>query len=349
VKTLLPLLLVALPVLALATVLPFGSPTPKTARAMQKAATLFLGGLTPAQVKQASLTFAGDERENFHFVPIARKGLPLSAMTPAQRESALALLKTGLSKQGVDKASTIMALEDVLKEIEKGSGPVRDRDAYFVTIFGTPDAKAAWGWRVEGHHFSVNITVKDGQISSTPMFFGANPAEVRTAHALKGTRALKGEEEAGRALLAALTEAQRAEAIIDPVAPADIFSHEKRTIAPLENKGLAAGRLDKKQTALLRKLLGVYATAMTSEVAKARLAKAEAAGFEKLIFAWAGSTERGQKHYYRVQGPTLLIEYDNTQNEANHIHSVWRDFEGDFGRDLLAEHVSESHSIMMGD
>ncbi|MGC4046013.1 MAG: DUF3500 domain-containing protein [Armatimonas sp.] len=343
-KSFLPLLLVALPVLAFATLAPMGSPTTKTARAMQRAATRFLDGLTPAQKTRATFEFTNDERENFHFVPIERKGLPLSAMTPVQRTVAMDLIKTGLSKDGVDKLTTIMALEDVLKEIEKGTGPTRDREAYFVSIFGTPDAKAPWGWRVEGHHFSVNFTLKEGEISSTPIFFGSNPAEVRIEHPMKGTRVLKMEEEAGRSLLAALTQEQKSVAIIDAIAPGDIFSHEKRKITPLDNKGISAGKLDKNQAALLRKLMGVYATSMTAEIAKARLAKAEAAGFDKLVFAWAGSTERGQKHYYRVQGPTFLIEYDNTQNDANHIHSVWRDFDGDFGRDLLAEHIAADHT-----
>lgn len=344
VKSFLPLLLVALPVLAFATLAPMGSPTTKTANAMQRAAKRFLDGLTPEQKTRATFPFTDDERENFHFVPYTRKGLPLSAMTAQQRTIAMDLLKTGLSKDGVNKVTTIMALEDVLQAIEKGSGPVRDRDAYFVTVFGAPDAKNAWGWRVEGHHFSVNFTVKEGEISSTPIFFGSNPAEVRIEHAMKGTRALKMEEEAGRAFLAALTPEQKTVAIIDPVAPGDIFSHENRKIKPLDGRGLTAGKLNKSQAALLRKLMGVYATSMTSEIAKARLAKAEAAGFDKLVFAWAGSTERGQKHYYRVQGPTFLIEYDNTQNDANHIHSAWRDFDGDFGRDLLAEHIAESHA-----
>ncbi len=338
------LFLLALPVLALSMLTPLGPKTPRSARSMSQAASRFLASLTPAQRTRASLPFLGDERENWHFVPIERRGLPLSAMDSSQRTLALTLLKTALSKDGQQKAETIMALEDVLKAIEKGSGPVRDRDAYFVTVFGTPDEKSVWGWRIEGHHFSLNVTVKGEQVSSTPLFFGSNPAEVRIEHPMKGIKVLKAEEEAARVFLGSLSDEQRTMAVIDKIAPNDIFSHEKRQIIPLDNQGLSASALTKSQTALLRKLIGIYAGSMAPELAKARLTKMETAGWEKLVFAWAGSATRGEKHYYRIQGPTLLIEYDNTQNDANHVHSVWRDFSGDFGRDLLAEHLSESHT-----
>jgi hypothetical protein len=338
------LFLLALPLLALSMLAPLGPPTPRSARSMNSAASRFLLSLTPLQRERANLPFLGDERENWHFVPIERRGLPLSAMDTGQRALAVALLKTALSKGGVQKAETIMALEDVLKAIEKGSGPVRDRDAYFVTVFGTPDSTSVWGWRIEGHHFSLNVTVQGEQVSSTPIFFGSNPAEVRIEHPMKSVKVLKAEEEAARVFLSSLNDAQRAMAIIDKTAPNDIFSHEKRQIVPLDSNGLSTRSLNKSQTALLRKLIGVYSGSMAPELAKARLSKMEAAGWDKLVFAWAGSEARGEKHYYRIQGPTLLIEYDNTQNDANHVHSVWRDFTGDFGRDLLGEHVAESHT-----
>jgi hypothetical protein len=324
---------------------PSASPVTRTAQRMRSAARSFLGRLTPNQRTRAMFPFESEERENWHFVPLVRKGLPLSAMDTKQREAALNLLRSGLSKEGMLKASTIMALEDVLKTIEKGSGPVRDRDGYHVWIFGTPDEKAAWGWRIEGHHLSISVTLQNGQISSTPTFFGANPAEVRVEHPMKGVRALRAEEEAARNFIAALTPEQRTLAVVGKDAPADILTGEKRQVEPLAGKGLPAVQLDKRQQGLFRKLVGVHAQAMAPELARARLARAEAAGWEKLEFTWLGGTERGQKHYYRIQGPTLLIEYDNTQNDANHIHCVWRDFTGDFGRDLLAEHAAASHNV----
>lgn len=211
-------------------------------------------------------------------------------------------------------------------------------------MFGTPGAKGAWGWRVEGHHISLRFTIADGAVSrnlaSTPMFLGANPAEVRDGDK-KGLRVLGDEEDAARALVMALSADQQKQAIINAVAPTDIVTMNKNDIAPLPDQGVTFASLQPAQQALLTRLIEVYTSTMEADVAAERLAKIKAAGMDKVRFAWAGETEKGKKHYYSIQGPTFLVEYDNTQNNGNHIHSVWRDFNGDFGRDLLREHLKQ--------
>jgi hypothetical protein len=186
---------------------------------------------------------------------------------------------------------------------------------------------------------SLHFTVVNGTlVASSPSFFGSNPAEVREGPK-KGLRILGAEEDAARALLQALDASQQSKAIIDATAPGDMVTMANVNINPLAPPGLDAAAMTAAQRDLLLKLLDVYIGKMAADIAEDRLARVRKAGIEKIAFAWAGSLERGKKHYYRVQGPTFLIEYDNTQNDANHIHSVWRDFEGDFGRDLLREHL----------
>jgi hypothetical protein len=216
---------------------------------------------------------------------------------------------------------------------------VRDPERYFFSIFGTPSTRNTWGWRVEGHHVSLHFTVVNGTlVAGSPSFFGSNPAEVRSGPK-KGTRVLGPEEDAARALVESLDASQREKAIINTTAPNDIVTMANVKIDPLSPTGVPASALTASQRALLRKLIDVYAGYMADDIAADRLTRIEKAGWDRVAFAWAGSLERGQKHYYRVQGPTFLIEYDNTQNDANHIHSVWRDFNGDFGEDLLREHL----------
>jgi TonB family protein len=248
-------------------------------------------------------------------------------------------MKTGLGTSGYQKATTIMSLESVLAQLE---GPnrrfPRDPELYFFSIFGTPSPKAPWGWRVEGHHISIHFTIVKGEmLSNTPLAFGSNPAEVREGER-KGLRALAGEEDRGRDLILALDEKQRAVAIFDQKAPSDILTLAKIKADPLKPEGIPAGQMNKQQKALLEKLIDEYLARMPQDVAAERSKKMRAAGLDKIHFAWAGGVNKGDPHYYRVQSPTFLIEYDNTQNNANHVHSVWRDFNGDFGEDLLREH-----------
>ncbi len=309
---------------------------------MTNAAGNLLAALSPDQLDRTVLRFEDEERFNWHYVPRVRRGLPFKDMTAAQKHLAQALLSAGLSQSGSIKAATIMSLEEVLRVIENDNGARRNPEGYHFSLFGTPAVDGVWGYRVEGHHLSLNFTIVRGLVTGSPNFFGANPAEVRQGPR-KGLRALAREEDLARDLLDALKPEQRTVAIVDAAAPADILTAASRKAA-LEGRpsGLPVSRMSAAQRRLLHTLLEEYAGNLPPELAAARMAKVEAAG-GNLFFAWAGGASRGQPHYYRIQAPAFLVEYDNTQNNANHIHSVWRDFEGDFGLDLLKAHYQTSH------
>ena len=320
----------------------------RSAAAMSGAAARWLSSLEAEKRERAVFAFDSEERLRWHFVPNEqhpRKGVTFKEMSEPQRALAHALLKTGLSARGHLTASAIMELEKVLvvMEGEKRRFP-RDHEAYYVSVFGTPGDKAAWGWRFEGHHVSVRFDIVGGAMTaSSPAFFGSNPAEVRDGPQ-KGLRVLAAEEDAARALLDLLSAEQRAAAIVQPDAPADILTMVAPQVNPLTPPGIKVTALTKAQREALTRLIDVYVGTMAPDIAAERMARVKKAGLDNITFAWAGSTEKGQKHYYRVQGPSFLIEYDNTQNNGNHIHSVWRDFNGDFGRDLLREHLkSQPH------
>jgi hypothetical protein len=320
------------------------SAPPGAGETMSAAASAFLADLNAEQRSKASFAFDHDSRFEFRYTPRARTGLPLKEMTEPQRAKAHALLKTGLSMRGYTTATTIISLENVLKAIEPprtgANAIVRDPELYFVSVFGTP-GKSPWGWKFEGHHVSVNFTLAgNAPVAFAPSFFGSNPAIVRDGPS-KGTRALRAEEEAGRALMAAFTDAQRSKAIFDVTAPREMLTAENRDANPLPPGGIAVSEMTPAQRRLLEQLLDVYLGRISEDVAKARLAALQKAGFDAVTFGWAGTLDVGGPHYYRVQGPTFLVEYDNTQNDANHIHSVWREFKGDFGRDLLSDHLRE--------
>lgn len=287
--------------------------------------------------------FDDEERFNWHFIPRERQGLSLKAMTDSQRDLAFALLRTGLSEQGYTKAEAIRSLENVLREM--GDRIVRDPDLYFFTIFGEP-GDARWAWRYEGHHLSQNWTIVSGRpVATSPAFFGANPAEVLEGPR-KGTRALAAEADLGWALFGSLSDAQRREAVVGATAPNDIITGNSRTAAIADNSGLAASAMTADQRALLKRLVDEHAGAQAGSLKAARLARVEAGGLDQIRFAWMGATSPGPGlgHYYRIQGPTFLVEYDNVQNQANHQHIVWRDFTGDFGADLLGRHyAADSH------
>ena len=316
----------------------------KSSSAMAVAAERFLASLSAEQRQQAVFAVDAAERTNWHYIPRERKGLPLKRMNEDQRKLARELLRSGLSQRGYLTATSIMDLETILGDLEQRTNSserriVRDPELYFFSVFGAPSARDAWGWRVEGHHISLNFTVAGGAaVASTPSFFGSNPAEVPDGPK-KGWRILAQEEDAGRALLTALDEPRRAKATIETTAPNDIVTTNSVKIDPLSPAGVSASEMTASQRDRLLALIDVYTSQMASDVAADRMARIRKAGVEKIAFAWAGGTEHGQKHYYRVQGPTFLIEYDNTQNDANHIHSVWREFDGDFGRDILREHI----------
>ena len=318
----------------------------RASAAMSTAATRFLAALTPEQRKQAIFPLEAEERLRFNFIPTEawpRYGVTFKAMTEEQRKLAHDLLRTGLSERGYMTYTSIIQLENVLKAIETGGKFQRDPENYFFSIFGEPSAAGTWGWRVEGHHVSLHFTVVKGQVAaSTPSFAGSNPAEVREGPQ-QGQRVLGLLEDSGRALVTALNESQRATAVIQPNAPNEIVTGNRLDIDPLQPAGLMAAQMTPQQRDLLMAVIDAYAGLMAPEVAADRLAKIKAAGLEKIGFAWAGPLERGRQHYYRVQGPTFLIEFDNAQNQGNHVHSIWRDFRGDFGRDLLREHIKTAH------
>jgi Protein of unknown function (DUF3500) len=310
---------------------------------MASAAGKFLASLKPEQGEKASFKLKDDERENWHFIPKARKGLTLKEMTEDQRQLAMNLLRSGLGDHGYRKATTVISLETILRDLEgPNSRMTRDPELYYISIFGKPDAKGTWGWRVEGHHLSVNFTIVKGQyVAGTPSFLGSNPAEVKQGPR-KGLRALAEEEDTGRQLVKALTAEQREQAIFDKTAPKDIFTMAERHVKPLEQKGIAVAKLNGEQKQRLMQLINAYLNRNRPDLAKEDLRKIQEAGVDKIHFAWAGGIEKDEGHYYRVQGPTFLLEYDNTQNNANHIHAVWRDFANDFGEDLLKRHYQET-------
>ncbi len=308
---------------------------------MAEAAGRWLKALTPEQRSQAVFSLDNAERQNWHFVPRARKGLPFKEMTSAQQHLAHGLLSTGLSHRGYLKATTIMSLEAVLKELEQGKGPVRDPELYYLSVFGEPSAKGRWGWRVEGHHLSLNFTLTGGgQIADTPSFFGTNPAEVREGPR-KGLRVLAKEEDLGYQLVRSLTEEQRATAVFSTKAPEDIITSPGRPAQNVAPEGLPGTGMTVEQVELLKALVREFAFRHRPELAEGDLRKVETAGWKSLHFGWAGGLETGEGHYYRVQGPTFILEFDNTQNHANHVHSVWRDFANDFGEDLLKQHYEQ--------
>jgi hypothetical protein len=300
----------------------------------------FLGSLRPEQRAKAVFRFEDAERVNWHFVPRARRGLPLKEVSPEQQALARRILRTALSQRGYLKATTIIELELVLREM--GQDPVvRDPELYFFSVFGSPGPEEPWGLRAEGHHLSLNFTVVgDSLVATAPAFMGANPAEVRVGSRV-GLRPLAAEEDLARELIHRLDADQRATAVIANVTPRDIVTGNAARVEPLSPVGIRVTELRADQVQLLVRLIDEYLGRMAEPLAERRRAALEQTDFGEVAFAWAGSLERGQAHYYRIQGPSFLIEYDNTQNNANHIHTVWRDFDGDFGRDLIREHYRD--------
>ena len=313
-----------------------------TVSVMTETANRLLAALSPEQKAKASFPFQDEERMRWFYVPIDRKGLTLKEMSPYQRHLASALLASGLSQAGYIKAVTIMSLEDILMVMENDSGVRRNPEKYHFTIFGTPSDTGTWGYRVEGHHISQNYTLTNGQVVDAPSFFGSNPAEVKQGPR-KGLRALAHEDSLGFEVIHALDEPLRKAAIVDPKAYSDILTRNTRTAALAgQPSGLSASKMNARQFDALRALAELYARNLPDDIAQRRMDQIDKAG-RNAWFAWAGGTKPGDPHYYRVQTPSFLIEFDMTQDNANHIHSVWRDFNGDFGGDLLKAHYETDH------
>ena len=284
------------------------------------AASELLESIPPELRERSSYPLASDEHLRWHFVPdeiFPRNGVPLKEMDTEQQQRARELLNAGLSQRGYLTASAIIELERVLYALEPNGRFVRDNENYRVTLFGEPSATGTWAWRFEGHHISLHFQVVDGDITvSTPSFFGSNPAHVTEGAqttAQEGQRVLGDREDAGRALVSSLSEAQLSSALLAGSAPRDITTSANYPIDPLEASGIAAGGLSNSQTLLLRNLITVYTSAMADEIASKRWDKIEGDGLDSVYFAWAGPLTPGEPHYYRVQGPSFLIEYDNVQ------------------------------------
>jgi len=308
---------------------------------MAAAASAFLDSLPPPLRAKAALPFDDKARQDWHYIPRDSAGVEFAELSDAQKLAARKLIRSALSSQGMNKVEEIMLLESVLHEVEKGSGPRRDPLDYSVAIFGTPGVDP-WGWKLEGHHLSLNFTGSGETTAVTPAFLGANPAEVGQGPRA-GVRVLAAEEDLARELLASLTLAQRKIAIIADKAPGDILAVPGRGLDEIAAAGLPLSAMDAPQRKLIDRLLGEFAGNLKHDLASHELERIRKAGIENVRFAWMGSDRRGEGHYYRLTGPTFVIEYDNTQNNANHVHTVWRDRERDFGRDLLKEHVEHGH------
>jgi hypothetical protein len=282
------------------------------------------------------------ERLNWHYVPRGREGVPFKAMRAPGRAAAHELMKASLSAVGYTKAVNVIQLETVLRQIET-FGLSRDPENYAFTVFGNPGASAPWGWRVEGHHLSLNFTLVPGRpVAMTPAFLGANPAQVPSGPR-KDQRVLAAEQDLGRALARSLSEPQRARTVIAAQSLGDIVTGPGRADSLATPAGLPLADMTGDQRSLAARLIEEYARNMRSELAEQELRRMREAGPERVHFAWAGPLEAGRAHYYRLHGPTLLIEYDNTQNNANHIHSVWHDPGRNFGLDLLGAHYRHGH------
>jgi hypothetical protein len=310
----------------------------------------FIQSLDDGQKSRALFSNDDQHRRNWDFLPDrsikpnGRLGLPIKDMNKGQRLLAHAMLSAALSNKGYIQATSTMMLEQILFDLE-GQNAIRNPELYYVSVFGTPAASGHWGWRFEGHHMSINISIKDGKhYSVTPSFFGSNPGEVREG-VFEGLRVLGEEEELGRSLIKSLTEEQKGKAIIMETAPRDIITKQHETVEAAifsPAKGIHHDDLNDVQRTQLLRLIEIYVEKYRPEMV-AEITARRGLSTDKITFAWAGGIERGEPHYYRVQTEKFLFEYDNVQNGANHVHSVWRDFEGDFGADLLKQHYEAEH------
>lgn len=312
--------------------------TAPAAQAMRAAALALLGATPQAQQSQLLQPLTLEARTDWHYTPRTRPGIPFKAMAPAQREAAQKLLAAALSEQGLLQVRAIIQLEIALRELE-AFGLSRDPENYAFALFGRPQDEA-WGWRIEGHHLSLHFTLARGQVVATlPQFLGANPAEVPRDIGngpRRGQRALGDHEDRAFALLTALDAGQKQRAVFSEKPFGDIVTRNADALNPLSPVGIAFAELDASQQALLLRLVEGLAEVAEPSLARQRLERVRAGGLESLRFGWAGAARKGEPHYWRIQGPRFLIEWDNSG--GNHIHSVWRDADADWGRDALRDH-----------
>jgi hypothetical protein len=309
------------------------------AAAVEPAARAFLASLTPALRDRASFPFASAERTRWHWtVPasVPRNGLPLGQVSVAQRRLALDLLRASTSAAGYRKALDIMALQGVLQRMSTGVSDAFDPDLYYVSVFGRPGARA-WGWRLEGHHLSRNFTVVGGRVVLEPFFLGAWPTRAGSAYRTvsRGYRTMPREEDAAREIVLLLDGRLRRQVVFSSESLTDHLTQNAVTVRPLERVGVLTRDLPSAAQRRVHELVRTYLANYPPTLAREALARVERAGLARARFGWAGSARPGVPHYYRLQGPTFVLEFDNSRNGGTHIHSVWRDFERDFGRHLL--------------
>ena len=304
------------------------------ASGMTAAARTFLATLNSQQKLAVTFSFGDAERLNWHFIPRERKGLTLKGLEGAALAAAHELIASGLSEDGYAQALNVMSLEEVLYLLEDGDRAFRrarrDPDNYFISIFGTPSNTDTWGWRVEGHHLSLNYTLDDGRlVSTTPEFFGANPGTIDSGPG-RQIRVLGTEEDLGRQILKACNDEQIQIAWISETAPDDLRGGGSAQPILSEPVGLTYASMSSHQKQLLRELLNEYLRNMPAEVEQGRRAAINKRSMQNIHFAWWGGQDLNEPHYYVVQGPSFIVEYNNVQNSANHVHSMWRDTAGDF-------------------
>ena len=322
------------------------------AKSMVKAAKNFISSLNDEEKGKAIFKNASDHRDGWYFIPDKfikpngkRQGLLIKNMSQQQRLLAHALLASAMSSDGYRQAATVMTLEAILHELEN-KNPIRDPELYYVSIFGEPSLKSSWGWRFEGHHLSINISMAKGKLFSlTPSFFGTNPARSDSGK-FKGLEVLSDEQDLALELARSLNDNQRKLAILPGKVPADIITKqdrvvERKTFLPI--KGIPFTQLNEDQQTKLEKLLYSYVSKYRHDILEEINGRKKLFANKQIHFAWSGATQKGKGHYYRIQSKDFVFEYDNTQGGANHVHAVWRDFDGDFGRDLLKEHHDKSH------
>ena len=313
--------------------------------AQSNPATHFLNALNKEQRKKANLAFDDSSKETWHFFPgtmYKRAGVALYELNASQKLLAFDLLKNNLSEAGYLKTQRIIDLERYLGKTT-GDTVLRDPEKYNIAIYGNPKTDALWAWSFEGHHVSLNFTILNEKVSVSPRFFGTNPAEIKEEGTRKGERVLSKEEDLAFKLIQSLTYEQKKKAIFKVDAFPEIVTFNKSKIEPLETAGIKAQSLNKKQQNILITIIKEYLLSIPKTLAKERYRAIKISEFDDIHFGWAGSTDVSKGHYYRIQGDTFLIEFDNTQNNVNHIHTVWRDFNGDFGRDLIKEHYQNAN------
>ena len=326
---------------------------------MRNAATEFLSSLDSQLRAQATFDLQDEERKKWSNLPamfFEREGVSFAELSDEQRVLAHRLIQSPLSSQGYLKAAGIMRIDEILKaaflQARPDADPFFGQDKYWIGIFGDPVNDQAWGWQLDGHHLALNFTVVDDQLSVTPAFLGSDPAEIRS-QLDSGWYVLTKEDSRGRELYESLNAGQKSRALLEGDTPADVIAGPGRADQLRTIRGLPASAMSLSQQRALTRLLNEYLDNLEPELAAAQKRRIDAADFDELHFSWAG-TETGKPYYYRIHGPTILIEFDNNyppggqSGPVNHIHSVWRDTERDYGEGLLRKHYETSPHHQQG-